>query len=240
VIKRMLAMTAAASLLTPTLGNAQERGVGNTESPAEEYSRLLTEIGQLDRYNASLAGQIEDQESFITQRRAEIAGVDVLKDAIRAMMPEMLSVYEQIVDDDLPFDLINRRARIDRYANALNSEKADENIAQNFRLLLEAFQIELDAGRAVAWESEPFRDESDEVVLDENGDPEMTEYLRVGRIAYMRVNRKRGILQAWDRDAEGWADLPDSYRQDLDFGLRIAKEQTAPEVFFVPVKPPAR
>ena len=29
------------------------------------------------------------------------------------------------------------------------------------------------------------------------------------------------------------------YLQGVKFGLRMAKEQTAPDVFFIPVKPPA-
>ena len=48
------------------------------------------------------------------------------------------------------------------------------------------------------------------------------------------------MLRIWDVDQGDFVDLDRSYLQDVKFGLRMAKEQTAPDIFFVPVKAPAQ
>jgi hypothetical protein len=52
------------------------------------------------------------------------------------------------------------------------------------------------------------------------------------------------VLRIWDKNANGgaggWVDLNKSYLPDIKLGLRMAKEQTAPDLLPVPVKPPVR
>ena len=48
------------------------------------------------------------------------------------------------------------------------------------------------------------------------------------------------VLRIYDKDAGDFVALDRSYLQDVKFGLRMAKEQTAPDILFVPVKAPVQ
>ena len=102
--------------------------------------------------------------------------------------------------------------------------------AQRYRLIVEAYQIENEFGRTInAYEG---------TIGD--GENSLTgEFLQVGRIALMFKTPDDSELKIYDRAAGDFVDLNRSYLQDVKFGLRMAKEQTAPDIFFVPVKPPA-
>ena len=72
-------------------------------------------------------------------------------------------------------------------------------------------------------------------------DTELTgEFLQIGRIALMFKTPDDSTLLIYDKAAGGWTNLNRSYLQDVKYALRMAKEQTAPDIFFVPVKAPVQ
>jgi hypothetical protein len=111
-------------------------------------------------------------------------------------------------------------------------ENPSVSAAQRYRLIVEAYQIENEYGRTIgAYEGSVAGD-----------DGELSgEFLRVGRIALMFKTPDDSVLKIWDKDAgEGgaWINLNKSYLPDVKLGLRMAKEQTAPDLLPVPVKAP--
>ena len=66
------------------------------------------------------------------------------------------------------------------------------------------------------------------------------EFLRVGRIALMFKTPDDSTLLVYDPAVGDWTNLNRSYLQDVKYTLRMAKEQTAPDIVFIPVKPPVQ
>ena len=64
------------------------------------------------------------------------------------------------------------------------------------------------------------------------------EFLRIGRTALVYKNADDSILRIYDRDTGDFVDLDKSFLEDVRFGLRVAKEQTAPDLLTLPVKAP--
>ena len=74
----------------------------------------------------------------------------------------------------------------------------------------------------------------------EGDDQLQGEFLQVGRIALIFKTEDDSVLRIWDAAQNDFVRLDRSYLPDVKFGLRMAKEQTAPDIFFVPVKPPVQ
>jgi len=107
----------------------------------------------------------------------------------------------------------------------------DIAVAQRYRLIVEAYQIENEYGRTIGAEKGS---------IDDGGTLRTGEFLRVGRIALIFKTEDDSVMKIWDQKQKGWVNLPRSYLPDVRTGLRMAKEQTAPNILPVPVTAPVR
>lgn len=200
-----------------------------TASLLNDYRANLKQLEAARRYNASLNRNIEAQTNEIERLREDIDNVEGLQRAMQPLMEDMASRFGDIVDADIPFQIEDRAARAAGLQGILDNPSM--SAAQRYRLIVEAYQIENEFGRTIG--------AYNGTIEGDNGEPLSGEFLRVGRIALMFKTADDSVLKVYDRDQGGFVDLSRSYLQDVKFGLRMAKEQTAPEIFFVPVKPPA-
>lgn len=192
-----------------------------------DYRANLKQLEAARRYNASLSRNIESQEREITRLQEDINNVEGLQRAMQPLMEDMVARFGDIVNADIPFDIVDRADRAARLARVLDNPAM--SAAQRYRLIVEAYQIENEFGRTIGWY---------EGVLGE-GDDELTgEYLQVGRIALIFKTPDDSVLRIWDTGQGAFVNLNRSYLQDVKFAFRMAKEQTAPDILFVPVKPP--
>jgi hypothetical protein len=142
-------------------------------------------------------------------------------------MEDMLARLGDIVEADLPFDLDERRDRVARLNRVMGDP--DVPVAQRYRLIVEAYQIENEYGRTIgAYQGS----------IDDGGTLRSGEFLRVGRVALMFKTPDDSVLKIWDQNQKAWVNLPRSYLPDVRQGLRMAKEQTAPGLLPVPVHAP--
>ncbi len=200
----------------------------------DQTARLLNDfranVKQLEaarRYNASLTRQVASQERAIERLKQDIDNVAGLQRAMQPLMEDMHEKLGAVVAADMPFDFANRTARVTRLAGVL--ENPDMSAAQRYRLIIEAFQIENEFGRTIGSIPGSIGEGEDEL----SGD-----FLRVGRIALIFKTPDDSVLKIWDTAIGDWTDLKRSYLPDVKLGLRMAKEQTAPDLLPVPVKAP--
>jgi hypothetical protein len=194
-----------------------------------DYRANLKQLEAARRYNASLTRQIEAQQRQIARIQSDIENVEGLQRAMQPLMEDMLAKFEQVVAADIPFDLADRQDRVGRLKTMMNNPEV--TAAQRYRLIVEAYQIENEFGRTIG---------ASEGVIDHNGQELAGEFLRIGRIALVFKTPDDSVLKIWDRDQGGWIDLNKSYLPDIKLGIRMAREQTAPDLLPVPVKPPVR
>lgn len=198
-----------------------------TAALLNDYRANLKQLEAARRYNASLNRNIEAQNREIARLQEDIENVEGLQRAMQPLMEDMVERFGQIVNADIPFRVEERSARAARLASILDNPAM--SAAQRYRLIVEAYQIEDEAGRTIGYYD------------GEIGDGENAlsgEFLQIGRIALIFKTPDDSVLRIWDNDQRDWVNLERSYLQDVKFALRMAKEQTAPDIFFAPVKPP--
>lgn len=195
-----------------------------------DYRANLKQLEAARRYNASLNRNIEAQERKITQLEADIENVEGLQRAMQPLMEDMASRFGDLVEADLPFLIEERTGRATRLESVLSNP--DMSAAQRYRLIVEAYQIENEFGRTIG---------ADECTIPTDDGELAGECLRIGRIALIFKTPDDSVLRIWDSAQGGWTDLNrGTYMQDVKFAIRMAKEQTAPDIFFAPVKPPVQ
>ncbi len=192
-----------------------------------DYRANLKQLEAARRYNASLNRNIDAQNSEIVRLREDIDNVEGLQRAMQPLMEDMVARFSDLVNADLPFMVGERAGRAARLSTILDNPSM--SAAQRYRLIVEAYQIENEYGRTIGFY---------EGVVGDGEDALTGEFLRVGRIALMFKTPDDSELKIYDAAVGDFVDLNRSYLQDVKFGLRMAKEQTAPDIFFVPVKPP--
>src|SRR5699024_10585735 len=67
---------------------------------------------------------------------------------------------------------------------------------------------------------------------------ENVEFLKVGRVLLVVRSDDWQMLKRYDADSDSWVDLDKSYQPAIRDAIRIANEQTPPDLMFIPVTAP--
>jgi len=195
------------------------------EDISSQYKQTAKVLDGLKVYNELLQAQINNQEQQFTDLKTSITEVAVIERQIVPLMVRMIDGLEDFIQLDVPFLVEERNERI--ASLKLMLERTDVTVAEKFRRVLEAFQIEIDYGKTLlAYRGTLNIDASEREV----------EFLRVGRIALLYQTLDRQETGAWDNQQNAWIQLPSGqYRLATDKALRIAKKQIAPDILTVPI-----
>lgn len=199
-----------------------------TRQALERYRQAIEQREQLVEYNARLADMVSAQSEELEALEAQLASIE---DTQRELLPLMQRMYEslqQFVALDLPFLPEERAERLAHLDELLKS--ANVSVAEKYRRLVEAYQIESDYGRTLeAWRG----------TLGEGDQVRVVNFLRLGRVMlfYQSLDgREQGY---WDATQDAWTPLPDGYRRTLEEGLSIARQQQTPVMLRLPLPPVA-
>lgn len=200
--------------------------VQTTRSRFDEYQRLLKEIDNLVVYNTLLQTQIDDQNRELAELRTSIDQVTVIERQILPLMTRMITGLERFIELDVPFLLEERLERIRSLRTLLG--RSDVTTAEQFRNVMEAWQIENDYGAT----SESYTAE-----LQVNGTNREVNFLKVGRLALVYLTPDGGNAGAWDQRTREWVPLNAEDREAIRRGLNVLNSGS-PELFMIPVAPP--
>jgi len=201
--------------------------VDKTRSLEDQYKAVLKEIEGLQVYNELLERQIDRQERQKAELIASIDSVETINRQIVPIMTRMIDSLEQFVELDVPFLLEERRERVAGLNEIL--ERQDVSVAEKFRKVTEAYQIENEFGRTI---------ESYSGSLNIDGASRTVDFLRVGRIGLVYQSADGKISGAWDQQNRQWVTLGNEYKNEIRKGIRVASKQIAPELLLLPVDAP--
>jgi hypothetical protein len=202
---------------------------------ADDTSKLLADFKVVNKqieglrvYNSQLEKQIANQLEVITQLEASIENVTVIERQIQPLILKMLEGLEQFVELDVP---IYKQERLERVAQLRNiQERTDITVAEKFRQVLEAYQIESEYGRKI---------DTYEDTLEINGQEREVNILLVGRIALMYQTKDTELSGAWDQTQRQWVPVDSAeYRSAILKGIRIAKKQASIDIMNLPIVAP--
>lgn len=201
-----------------------DRLSGDIEQRVEAYRSVEKEIEGLEVYVAQLRRQIADQESELGKLERSIENVTLVERQITPLMLKMVDALEQFVELDVPFLLEERRERLAELQSLIG--RADVTVAEKFRKVMEAYQSEMEFGQTI----EAYRGS-----LALSGEPQEVEFLRLGRVALLYRSLDGEDVGVWDQEDGAWESLGASYRGEVERGLRIAREQAAPDLIRLPL-----
>ncbi|MBI1264777.1 MAG: DUF3450 family protein [Alphaproteobacteria bacterium] len=206
----------------------------------EQITQLATAADNAEGQYLAAQEQIESQRIFLEQQRVFLLSQQNELNALRTQLervgsievdlaPMLLDMYvalEEFINEDLPFQMDVRQERLSNIQTALGD--ANISAAERYRLLLNAYEIEMGYGRSL-------RAYSEEIEVD--GVPQAADVLQIGRVALIR--EIGGSFDILTQDNREWRPVPGSMAVDVERAFRIAREVTTPEVFTAPLPGPA-
>jgi hypothetical protein len=164
----------------------------------------------------------------ITLIEDNIDNSTVISRQMTPLVLRMIDGLEQFVELDVPFEKQERMERVVFLRK--NMDRADVSVAEKFRAVLEAYNIELQYGRGI---------DTYKGTIDLGGAEREVNFLRVGRIALVYQTTDGALSGAWDNATRNWVELPSGdYDAAIRKGIRIAKKQATIELLNMPVAAP--
>ena len=118
-----------------------------------EYRNALQQAEALKGYNSQLRDLVEAQRQELASYQKQLDGIERTQEAVSPQMVKMVEVLGEFIAADLPFLPEEREDRLAQLQDLL--PRADVSLADKYRRILEAYQIESDYGRTLeAWRGE--------------------------------------------------------------------------------------
>ncbi|WP_199609818.1 DUF3450 domain-containing protein [Flocculibacter collagenilyticus] len=190
----------------------------------QRFKAINKETDGLNIYNKQLQKQIDNQLAELSQLDVSIDQVSVIERQITPLMLRMVDGLQQFVALDVPFLLAEREDRVANLQQLL--ERADVEVSEKFRRVLEAYQVEMDYGRTI---------EAYTGLLTVDGKERDVEFLRLGRVALIYQTRDGAESGRWDQSTKSWSKLSSEHRIQIAKGLRMARKQLAPDMLMLPI-----
>ncbi|HLT63561.1 MAG TPA: DUF3450 family protein [Pseudohongiella sp.] len=204
----------------------------SAQSLQEQFNEANATLEAMIVANQQLRTRIERQEQLILDMAAAIEHAALLADEenspLNSLIERMMSSIEQIVANDLPFEVEARREQVQRIRNLVNNPQAP--IAQKLSMLIGLYQAEAAYGRSLA---------TYEDTLEVNGVEQEVTMTRIGRIMLAYQTADRQITAVWDNEARQWVELsPGEFRAAMTRAYQVADGSLAPEMIHIPIQHP--
>lgn len=199
-----------------------------TQDIVSRYKTELKVLEGLKLYNGLQKKQVENQTEYLNDLTESISKVAVIERQIVPLVVSMIDSLENFVELDVPFLLEERNARIANLRTTL--ERSDVTVAEKFRKVLEAYEIEIEYGRTI---------EASSGKLSQGDRVREVQFLRIGRSSYLYQTADGEESGVWNEASKSWDVLPNEiYQRQISKGLRLARKEAAPDLIIVPVEAP--
>jgi hypothetical protein len=212
----------AAAQSQNTINDLRERAQDADARAAQSNA----EAESLERFNRQLEEQVREQEKEVASIEQQLVDIETTTREVQPLMQQMVDTLARFIELDVPFLLDVRTDRVRRLQNLMG--RADVVISEKYRLILEAYQIELDYGQTL---------EAYEGRLGTGPDARTVEFVKLGRVSLMYQTLDGGETGYWDHQQQTWV-VDDSYAEAVASALRVARREGAADLLTVPVPAP--
>jgi len=196
-----------------------------TSELLNQYRQQLAHLNDLKTYNKQLQRQLNTQQNDILKRQTELEELETSKHRIVPHMLRMLEVLEQFVGLDLPFLPEERARRIQQLHDLM--DRADINLAEKYRRLIEAYRVEAEYGHAI---------ESYQGQVPSQQGSKTVEFLRLGRIGLYYLSLDGHQAAIWNQQQKQWDILAEKFRAPIKQAILVAKKQIPAELLTLPLQ----
>jgi len=188
-----------------------------------EYRETLRQTDSLRAYNNQLHKLVVSQQSELESIDLQLRNIETTQRDIVPLMLKMIDTMVAFVELDVPFLPEERQQRVQQLQTLM--ERADVTLAEKYRRILEAYQVETEYGRTI----EAYQGE---LIIAENS--RTVDFLRIGRVSLYYLTLDGLEAGIWDQ--QEWHKLDNDYRQNISQALKVAKKQLPPDLLVLPVK----
>ena len=206
---------------------ASQQRVENLDDEADnavrEYRAVLQQKDNIALFVAQQDIFLQSQKSEIASLRRQLGTVEQIKQGMSPMMLKMAAEIEDAIKGDLPFNLSERLARVDRMKNVLADP--DVSPAEQYRQVLNAFKIEVSYGQGIDSYEGAHPTKPGNVV----------NFLRFGRVALLYMSKDESEIGRYNLETRSWDALSGADAIALRQAVRISKGEAAPNIVYAPV-----
>ena len=195
----------------------------------QEYRITLQQTDSLKSYNQQLEKLISTQSETLASIVKQLDSVEETQRNIVPLMLNMIDVLEKFIALDMPFLMDERQARLQIVKEMM--DRPDVSLPDKYRRIMESYQIEMDYGRTINTSSDAIVQDNKKYTVDT---------LRIGRVALLYQTLDGRQSGYWDKQGKTWKTLPAEYNQSIAKGILIARKQSPPDLFMIPVQAPER
>ncbi|MDA7569040.1 DUF3450 domain-containing protein [Emcibacteraceae bacterium] len=205
--------------------------VGDTDKLIGQYKNVLKTVDGLKVYNAQMERSIERQMQAMEELTENIKNVTDVKRQVEPLLVRMIDGLEQFIKNDLPFQLEERLAGLDRVKDLMTNPDVDSS--ERFRSVFELYQIENDYGRVF---------QSYQQTMDVNGQERIVDMLMVGRVALLYQTTDGTVSGAYNKETKQFEVVDEAtYRKSITSAIRVANAQEAADkILILPISAPER
>lgn len=196
--------------------------VEQTEDLLAEYRRVVRETESLRVYNEQLQKVVDNQQVEIQSIGSQLDQLESTNRGVVPLLIEMIDMLGQIVDNDVPFQLEQRRNVVLDLQDVIY--RADVTTSEKYRRVMEAYQREIDFGRN-AWAYDGKLPNSDRTVT----------FLVVGRTLLLYQTLDGAGVGWWNPINGQWEELDREYVTPVTNAIRMANNQEAFNLVKLPV-----
>jgi hypothetical protein len=197
-------------------------GTAGAQDAAREYADVMAEVDRYNQFNSHLQLLLQSQQSDIESLGAQIARLEPTAAAMEPLVERMFTSLEEFVASDVPFLPDERSARIDTLRLLMEEEGG---IAEKFRRLLEAYQIEIEYGRTMQAYPGKLEDGRD------------VHFVHLGRVSLMYRTTDGEETGYWNHRSRSWVE-DSGYTRAVEEAIRMSEEALAPDLVTLPVPVP--
>lgn len=201
-----------------------EKIADSTQERIQQYKQITRQIQGLEVYTQQLQKQLDAQFVEKDELNSSIDEVSVVERQITPLMLRMIDSLAKFVELDVPFLPEERAERVASLRDLM--DRADVDVSEKFRRVMEAFQIEADYGRNI----EAYNGE-----MTVAGQSQDVEFLRMGRTVLLYKTRDGSTMGVWNQQQREWQPLDSSYASNVQEAIRVARKQLAPDLLMLPV-----
>ena len=226
--------------------------VADTQALSARYVQVQSQSQLLHKNNQYLQSLVDDQVQKIAAIELQLHNIESTNANLIPLMQEMLLSLEQFIALDLPFLSQERQTRLTSLQRLF--VQSDISLANKYRSLLEAYQIESDYGRTI----ETYIDDYVDNYVDDNvngnvddnladtvagetsasnasGQVSQVQYFRLGRIGWYYLSLDGSKAARFDRQSQTWQPVDNQAKAGIAAGIDMAKQKLAPELLTLPI-----
>ena len=188
-----------------------------------EYRAVLQQKDNIELFVAQQDIFRQSQVSEIESLKRQLGTVEQIKQGMSPMMLKMAAALEDSVKADLPFNLAERRARIENVKAVLGDPEISP--AEQYRRVLNAYKIEVTYGQGIdSYEgAHPTRPGN------------VVNFIRFGRTSLVYITKDEAEVARYNLDSKGWDMLDGADKIAMRNTIRIARGEAAPGIVMAPV-----